>query len=419
MAAATDGGAADCHAPPSTAEEDALELVVCSLAGREWRVKAGTASTGRALKRHVAGLMQASPLEVALARGVHPIGDYEPLARGSPGELVRVQATIVRKLHVLSASWDRQVWLWDVETGASVCAFQASTGRLACVAVDRTLRRVLTGGHDRLIRLWDLHPHLEGSHCDAQPLLVLRGHSDTVNCVDVDWDTGDVASGSEDKTVRIWHMGSAGSVARVMTGHTGAVNCVAANWASGFVLSGSDDAVVKMWEVASGALLLDFEGHEDAINCLAADWGAGRALSGCDAGSLILWDIDRGLRLKDFVADPCEVTEAHHGQIATQVNCVVMDHPSGRALSGHRDGIVRLWHLEQGVVLLQLLGHSSQVQCVHADWGAARAVAGSRAGSLRVWDLETAETVQVLRGHRGAVRCLAAPVRQASSTAAC
>merc|ERR1712186_280376 len=101
-----------------------------------------------------------------------------------------------------------------------------------------------------------------------------------------------------------------------------------------------------MWDARSEMLLLEFTGHEDAVNCVTVDWAAGCALSGCDSGFLLLWSVDTAEVIRELVADSCEVTDAHHGQVATQVNCILMDTASGRALSGRRDGIVRLWDLE-------------------------------------------------------------------------
>ena len=58
-----------------------------------------------------------------------------------------------------------------------------------------------------------------------------------------------------------------------------------------------------------------------------------------------------------------------------------------RAVSGGRDGTVRVWDLGSGARLRTLTGHDGQVYAVAVSADGRRAVSGSEDGTVRVWDL--------------------------------
>ena len=78
--------------------------------------------------------------------------------------------------------------------------------------------------------------------------------------------------------------------------------------------------------------------------------------------------------------------------------------PAGtEALSGHRDGRVRLWNLETGQCLATLKGHSKGVYSVQITPDGRFAVSGSEDKTVKVWDLEAGTCVGTLEGHQGTV----------------
>jgi WD40 repeat protein len=76
-------------------------------------------------------------------------------------------------------------------------------------------------------------------------------------------------------------------------------------------------------------------------------------------------------------------------------------------LSGSEDGTLRVWALDSGEPLLELLGHAGSVDSIVVSADETRVVSGSRDKTLRLWDLETGEVLRVLEGHAGFVRAIA------------
>lgn len=81
--------------------------------------------------------------------------------------------------------------------------------------------------------------------------------------------------------------------------------------------------------------------------------------------------------------------------------------PDGRqALSGHVDGVARLWELETGRKLRDMKSRGGSVKSVCFLPDMTAALSGGRNGAVRVWDLLSGECVKSLEGHAGAVSAL-------------
>ena len=57
---------------------------------------------------------------------------------------------------VVSASWDKTLKVWDLETGAEPATLTGHTGGVHGCAVSPDGRRVVSASHDRTLKVWDL-----------------------------------------------------------------------------------------------------------------------------------------------------------------------------------------------------------------------------------------------------------------------
>jgi WD40 repeat protein len=80
--------------------------------------------------------------------------------------------------------------------------------------------------------------------------------------------------------------------------------------------------------------------------------------------------------------------------------------PDGRrAVSGERDGTLRLWDLEDGQTLCALEGHTGLVSAVAMAPDGRCVASGSRDGTLRLWDLESGKARATFTGESGISSC--------------
>ena len=74
---------------------------------------------------------------------------------GHSGE-VTACAVLPDGRRALSASEDRTLRLWDLETGRTLATLEGHSGRVTACAVLPDGRRALSASLDRTLRLWDL-----------------------------------------------------------------------------------------------------------------------------------------------------------------------------------------------------------------------------------------------------------------------
>ncbi|MGW3953139.1 WD40 repeat domain-containing protein [Streptomyces sp. NPDC004752] len=224
---------------------------------------------------------------------------------------------------LLSLGRDRRAGLWDVTDGACLREFDPDAyGSAIRLLPDG--RHTLIGGPGHRLRLWDLE-------ADRQ-VRALEGFDPAINAV---WTAADgrlAVSGGDDKKVRLWDLDS-GRCLRTMTGHARAVRSVWLSPDGRHALSGGDheERTVRLWDTTTGACLGTFATYTSSGARLTAD------------GAFVMCDKSGGI----------EIWDARTGQGALRLDAkgqgiaAFTPTPDGRhVISGDFDGTVRVWELD-------------------------------------------------------------------------
>jgi WD40 repeat protein/transcriptional regulator with XRE-family HTH domain len=283
-----------------------------------------------------------------------------------------------------TGSWDGNIKLWDIESGALLWT-TGVTDNIECLIFAPDGRTLASGGDDATIQFWDV---TSGSHRQT-----LSGHSGPVFALALSPDGRLLASGGTDGGIRLWELPWEQSEAstRMLAGHT--------NWVLGLAFapdgtqlaSGSWDGTVRLWDVASGSLRQTLTGHTDRVRAVA--WSPdGRLLASCGFDQTIwLWDINRR-----------SYRTGLHGHTAG-VYDLAFTPDSRNLLSGSEDGTLRVWDIERGQCVH--IKQSYAVSLYDVAWspdGTQLASAGSNT-QVTIWDVEGLTPPRLLRGHRSLV----------------
>jgi WD40 repeat protein len=283
---------------------------------------------------------------------------------------------------VISGSHDKTVRVWDFQSGETLRALQGHTGPVTAVALTPDGRQIVSGSYDNTLRVWDLQT--------GQTLRTLRGHCEMVTAVALTPDGRQVISASNDETLRVWDLQS-GQTLRTLKGHSRRVTAVALTPNGCQVVSGSADDTLRVWDLESGQTLRTLSGHTRWISAVVLTPDGRQIVSGSEDNTLRVWDLESGQTLRTL--------KGHSGGVIA-----VALTPNGRqVLSASDDYLLGVWDLQSGQALRTLKGHSVRVSAVALTPDGRQVISGSFDRSLRVWDLQSSQPKRTLQGHHGGV----------------
>jgi WD40 repeat protein/serine/threonine protein kinase len=284
---------------------------------------------------------------------------------------------------VLSGGDDGVVRVWDVETGKELHRFEGHKHFVYSIAVAPDGRRVLSGAGDTNPRdggAFNPQPH--GTVClweveSGKELRRLEGLASAVTSVAFSGDGRRALFGHFDGTVQLWDVEQWKEVRRFDYGK-GLWNVCFSPDGEKVLTSGGHDAqrLIRLWDLSSGEELRRFKGHGAGMWQSVFSPDGKRILSASLDRTARLWETETGKELRRF--------RHPHGVAG------VAFLPDGRyALSGSfgDDGIVRLWDLESRKELHGLSGHTLGVQSVAISRDGRRAVSASHDGTVRLWEV--------------------------------
>lgn len=162
---------------------------------------------------------------------------------------------------VISGGFDRSIIVWDVNAAVPINTIRgAHKGSVTSLCFDSTGNMAVTGGKDMGIVIWDLR------NCIAvRSLNPVLGE---VSSVTVDKCFSRVLAATKNSTNRIFDLRMSGSSAVLLKGHKNSLkHFVRARFDNDcrIVMGGSDDGKIYTWDANTGTLADKFEGHKGGV----------------------------------------------------------------------------------------------------------------------------------------------------------
>jgi WD40 repeat protein len=295
--------------------------------------------------------------------------------------------------HVVAAGLWGNLVIVDTDAGGIVQSFHGHERSVNSVAVSADGSRIVSGGDDGSVRVWDVASGEEM----GEPL---RGHEGEVALVALTADESRIVSGGKDGSVRVWDVASGEEMGDPRQAHDAEMALVVLTADESRIVSGGSDGTVRVWDAVSGSEVGEpLRGHEGCVNSVAFSADGTRIVSGGSDGTVRVWDTLRGV----------EVGEPLRGHESC-VNSVVFSADGTHIVSGGNDRAVRVWNTASGAQVGEpLRGHEGWVSSVAFRADGSRIVSGGADSTVRIWEATSgAAEVVPLKGHYGWVLSVAA-----------
>jgi WD40 repeat protein/tetratricopeptide (TPR) repeat protein len=287
-----------------------------------------------------------------------------------------------------TASFDRTVKVWDVETGAVIQTLKGHTAFVECVDFSPDGELIASAADDGTIRVWNA--------ATGDEVSTLEGHAARAYGVAFSPDGKRLASGSGDKTAKVWYTATWSEIL-CRDGHSQRVGSVVFHPDGQRLATGSMDGTAKIWDLASGQENLTFKGHTGGIYdvCFSPD---GKRLATASADdTAAVWDVASGSRTL--------VLRGHTGDVQG-----VAFGPDGDFIAtSSTDTTTRIWDANTGSEVGRIRGNSSRYNFVCFRPGTNQVVTNQsdtssiicdRADTIAVlWNAEVEHQREVLNGH--------------------
>lgn len=232
--------------------------------------------------------------------------------------------------YILGSSNDNSTRLWLQKSQRVRHTLNGHTSKIFASAFTSDSQNVITGSHDRSIKVWDL--------AKGNCLKTIFCYS-SCNTLCLNSNGNMICSGHFDSTLRLWDIKTGDSVGELTNIHSGQITSVCpvpdsygnivltnsrdntlklvdigtqkiiqtfkhenyvnpSNWAKAtispdgkFVAAGSNDGNIYIWDASNGKLEKILEGHKDIVNCVVWNPLNMSQMVSCDkSGTIILWD---------------------------------------------------------------------------------------------------------------------------------
>jgi WD40 repeat protein len=330
-------------------------------------------------------------------------GDRNPiLSIETGGHMGKIQDVIFTRdgRYLISASYDKTIRVWDVETGRIERVIRGQIGegpegKIFAAALSPDNRWLAVGGwmgpsvnykseELGIIRLIDFQT--------GQITRLLKGHKNVIFALSFSPDSSRLISGSGswDKTARIWDV-ETGNCLHTLRGHTDAIYAVAFSPDGGQAVTGSYDDTLILWDARSGERIANMTGHGDNVFSVAFTPDGRYLLSGSYDKTIRLWDAKSGRFLKELARQDREV-------FSLSVS------PDGKSVlagsgGGSRKLACNVFSIPEGRKLVSFTKHTNIVlaTAISPD-GRIAATGGGNDKEIYLWDIRSGEIRQKLVG---------------------
>lgn len=289
--------------------------------------------------------------------------------------------------HLVTASGDLSVQVWDIETGQALRPLSGATQIVVGLATSTNNAQVIAGCFDGRVITWD------ASTGDAQHNFM----GERLVSIALIPGTNQILTAHSDKLVRVKNS-QIGDNLRVFGGHTTSTTLGVGFSPDGRTLvSGGVEVFTRLWNRANAQPGLMLPGHGAGTETALFSPDGSRILTtfGAPVYSARVWNAQTGLLERDFFGHTSWLLAA------------VFSPDGQRIATGSQDGTARLWDVATGTLIRTFTSPGSLIRSVAVSSNGMFLASGATDGIARLWNTTNGQLLRTFELNAGAVTSLA------------
>lgn len=307
----------------------------------------------------------------------------EPVLFKGHAEVVYDSAFLPDGRSLVTASFDRTLKLWDIQTKTSVRTMEGHTGIVLTVDVSKDGTTIASGASDNTIKLWDVPKN--------DPVKTLVAHEAAGSAISVSFDALKYATGDESGAVRIWNAVDGAQAFEVKL--TAGVTTLAWRRDNKQVAAGLANGSIVLIDPADGKVGAEIGAHEGAVTGLQFSANNTQLHSAGADGLAKRWPTTIAATLEGF-------------KEAKPVNAMALQ-PSGTLVVTAAGDGAHVWNRADGKLVRSLEELTGDVSAVAFSSNGAQVVTGAADKVARTFDPNTGKVSKAFPAMPGKITAVA------------
>lgn len=269
---------------------------------------------------------------------------------------------------LISGGQDRAVKLWDTSTGTPSSSLSGCLGSVLDLAITHDNRSIIAASSSNNLFVWDVNT--------GRIRHTLTGHTDKVCAVDVSKVSNrHVVSAAYDRTIKVWDL-QRGYCTNTLIFHSNC-NSVCFSMDGLTICSGHVDGNLRLWDSQTGKLLTEVAAHSLAITSISLSRNGNSILTSGRDNVHNLFDM-RSLEV-------CGTFRSNENRVASNWSRSCISPDDSYVAAGSVDGSIHIWSISNAKIVSTLKEHTSPVLC--CSWsGLGKPLASSdKNGVICIW----------------------------------
>jgi len=297
---------------------------------------------------------------------------------------------------LVSASADKKLRVWNVQTGECLRVFEGHTDRVTACAFSPDGQFIVSASKDTTLRQWDIY--------SAATIHIFTGHRQTVNGCAITPDGRYLLSVSgghlgmkmydreSDNSFRLWNLETkiCEHIFDFPEKIYSRIDACAVSYDGKLAVTGDSDNNLRLWDLDSKQCIYTVRSWKGSVHACAFV-GNRYVLSATADSAVQLWDFAENQR--SSFQEPL-IEYLGHSDDVTGCTAFARERPEGEQkstgyiLSSSEDNTLRLWDILTGACIRTLYGHTGWVNGCACSYDGKFAASASSDRNVIIWDID-------------------------------